>query len=234
MKTALSVLTVLLMGSTIPAFSAGSRDFGATRGDHGKVQLFVLLDDSSRSSSLGVQLPQLRSFVESLPPNVAVGIGYMQNGRVVPAQGLTEDHEKAAAALRLPMGTPGGNGSPYFALSDLAKHWPSSYSAAESGGRRVVLMLTDGVDRYYDTSEVNDPYVDAAIHDAKKNGVAVSSIYLSGAGLYGLGGRQRLFAQSRLNMVSEETGGHAYFQGLSDPVSIAPFLSDFRNRLEVQ
>ena len=215
--------------ASLPAVWAGSRDFKATRGDQGNVQLFVLLDDSSRSSSLGVQLPELRKFVESLPPNVEVGIGYMQNGRVAPAQAITEDHEKAAAALRLPLGTPGGNGSPYFALSDLSKHWQASQA-----GQRVVLMLTDGVDRYYDTSEVDDPYVDEAIHDAKQNGVTVYSIYLSGAGLYGLGGRQRLFAQSRLNQVSEETGGHAYFQGLSDPVSIAPFLTDFRNRLERQ
>lgn len=229
MKTTLSILAAVLMAS-IPAFSADSRDFGSTRGDQGKVQLFILLDDSSRSSSLGVQLPQLRSFVESLPANVEVGIGYMQNGRVAPAQAITEDHGKAAAALRLPLGTPGGNGSPYFALSDLAKHWPSK----EAGTQRVVLTLTDGVDRYYDTSEVDDPYVDEAIHDAAKNGIRVYAIYLSGAGLFGQSDRGRLFAQSRLGELSDQTGGHAYFQGFSDPVSIAPFLSDFRNRLERQ
>lgn len=40
--------------------------------------------------------------------------------------------------------------------------------------------------------------------------------------------------QSRLIQVSEETGGDAYFQGFSDPVSIAPFLKDLEERLANQ
>jgi hypothetical protein len=92
-------------------------------------------------------------------------------------------------------------------------------------------MLTDGVDRYYDNSMVDDPYVDAAVHEALKANVMVYSIYLRDAGLYDRGGRTTLFAQSRLSQVSEQTGGYAYFQDFTDPVSIAPFLQDFQNRL---
>ena len=95
-------------------------------------------------------------------------------------------------------------------------------------------MLTDGVDRYYEREIVDDPYVDAAIQDALKNGVTVYSIYLRGAGLYGRGGWTTTIAQSRLMEVSDETGGYAYFQDLSDPVTVEPFLSDFQNRLENQ
>ena len=36
-------------------------------GDLADMQLFVLLDDSSRSTSLGIQLPELKAFLESLP-----------------------------------------------------------------------------------------------------------------------------------------------------------------------
>lgn len=147
-------------------------------GDLAQMQLFILLDDSTRSSGLGIQLPELKAFVRSLPATTQVAVGYMRNGAAAIAQGFTTDHEKAASSLRLPLAAPGENGSPYFALSDLAKHWPSK----ESVGRRVVLMLTDGVDRYYDNSIVDDPNVDASIHDALKQNLIVYSIYLRDAG----------------------------------------------------
>jgi hypothetical protein len=194
------------------------------------MQLFVLLDDSTRSSSLGTQLPELKTFLVSLPATTQVAVGYMQNGTFALAQAFTADHQKAVGALRLPEALPGENGSPYFALSDLAKHWPSK----QSTDRRAVLMLTDGVDRYYGTAVVDDPYVDAAIHDTLKEGIMVYSIYLRGAGLYGRSDWVTTVAQSRLIDVCEETGGYAYFLGFSDPVTISPFLNDFQDRLANQ
>jgi hypothetical protein len=169
-------------------------------------------------------------FVKSLPPTTQVAIGYMRNGTFAISQAFTADHQQAAKALRLPEAIPGANGSPYFALSELAKHWPSK----QSTGRRAVLMLTDGVDRYYDSETLDDPYVDSAAHDALKNGVAVYSVYVRGAGFFGRGRWTTNVAQSRLTEVSEETGGHAYFETLTDPVTIEPFLSDFQNRLANQ
>jgi hypothetical protein len=64
--------------------------------------------------------------------------------------------------------------------------------------------------------------------------VMVYSIYLRGAGLYGRSDWVTNFAQSRLIEVSEETGGFAYFLGLTDPVTISPFLKDFQDRLNNQ
>lgn len=199
-------------------------------GDSADMQLFVLLDDSTRSSSLGIHLPSLRAFVQAVPATTQVGVGYMRNGMVVMAQAFTTDHEKAASAMRLPEAAAGGNGSPYFALSDLVKHWPSKQSA----NRRAVLMLTDGVDRYWDNATTDDPYVNAAIRDSLKEDVMVYSIYLRGAGLFGGGAWTTNFAQSRLMDVSEETGGYAYFENFSDPVTISPFLKDFQDRLNSQ
>jgi hypothetical protein len=166
----------------------------------------------------------------SLPASTQVAIGYMRNGTAAISQPFTVDHGKAVRALRLPLGVPGENGSPYFALSDLVQHWPSK----EPANRRAVLMLTDGVDRYYDAAIVDDPYVDTAIRDALKQGVMVYSIYLRGAGQYARSGRATNFAQSRLLEVSEQTGGYAYFEGFTDPVTIAPFLKDLQDRLDHQ
>jgi hypothetical protein len=193
-------------------------------------QLFILLDDSARSTSLGIQLGDLKSFVNSLPANTQVGIGYMRNGTFGMVQPFTNDHSKAAAALRVPQGIPGGNGSPYFALSDLAKHWPSN----QAGAHRTVLMVTDGVDRYFGNSEVDDPYVDAAIQDSLKHGLVVYSIYMRDTGLYDRRATTTLFAQSRLGQVSDETGGVAYFEELTNPVSVAPFLHNLQAQLSHQ
>jgi hypothetical protein len=199
-------------------------------GDLADMQLFLLLDDSTSSTSLGIQLPELKTFLESLPATTQVAIGYMRNGTFALAQAFTADHEEAANALRLPAGIPGENGSPYFALSDLVKHWPSK----QPTDRRAVLMLTDGLDRYYSQAITEDPYVSAAIQDSLKQGVMVYSIYLRGAGLYGRSGWLTNVAQSRLIELSQETGGYAYFQGFTDPVTISPFLFDFQDRLANQ
>lgn len=199
-------------------------------GDLAGMQLFVLLDDSTRSSSLGIQLPELKTFVNSLPSTTQVAVGYMHNGTFALAQAFTADHQKAASALRLPAAIAGENGSPYFVFSDLVDHWPSK----EATSRRAVLTLTDGVDRYYTERIVDDPYVDTAILDASKHGVAVYSIYLRGAGFYGRGDWVTTIAQSRLIQVSQETGGYAYFQDFSDPVTVAPFLSDLQDRFDHQ
>ena len=204
--------------------------FERLAGNLADMQLVVLLDDSTRSSSLGIQLPQLKSFILALPATTQVAVGYMRNGTFFSTQSFTTDHEKAADALRLPQAIPGGNGSPYFALSDLVKHWPSKQATR----RRAVLMLTDGVDRYYGSAIIDDPYVDTAMRDALKKGVLVYSIYLRGAGLYGRGGWVTNVAQSRLLEVSQETGGHAYFQDFTDPVSISPFLNNFQDRMNSQ
>jgi hypothetical protein len=199
-------------------------------GDLATMQLFILLDDSTRSSSLGVHMEELKAFIRSLPPAAQVAVGYMRNGSFRLAQSFTTDHLKAADSVRLPIAVPGENGSPYFALNDLVKHWPSP----QPGGRRAVLMLTDGVDRYWTTAEIDDPYLDEAIHNALKDGVLVYSIYLRGSGWYGRGAWVTDFAQSRLIEASEETGGNAYFETFSDPVEIAPFLKDLQGRFANQ
>lgn len=198
--------------------------------DLADTQLFVFLDDSSRSASLGIQIPELKSFLKSLPAGTQVAVGYMRNGAFALDQPFTTDHEKAANAVRLPDALPGENGSPYFALEDLVKRWPSKTPS----GRRAVLMLTDGVDRYFTSTIMDDPYVEAAMQNAVKQGVMVYSIYLRGAGFYGRGLWLTTVAQSRLMEVSDDTGGYAYFQDMTDPVTISPFLADLQNRLQNQ
>jgi len=198
-------------------------------------QIAILIDDGLRSS-IGRELDTLRSFVQGLPSGIEVLVGYMQNGRVVSQQGFTSDLGAAANSLRIPMGSPGMSASPYFCLSDFVKKWPgiegdSDLSMARTVVRkaRFVLMITNGVDPYNGSTSPmnqNSPYVDAAVTDAQRLGVPVYSIYYTDAGFRG--GRGSFSGQSYLQQVADGTGGRAYYLGTGNPVSIAPFLTQFK------
>jgi hypothetical protein len=198
------------------------------------VQVALLIDDGLRSS-VGRQLGDLKSFITSLPAGTEIFIGYMQNGRVAPAQDFTTDHAAAATNLRIPMSSAGASGSPYICLSDFIRRWPGG--AGEQGAMpaskaRFIMMLTNGVDPYNGSvslSNQNSVYVDNAVRDAQRAGIPVYSIYYGDTGIRGEAAS--FSGQSYLSQVAEGTGGRAYFQGTGSPVSISPFLDQFRNSI---
>jgi len=194
------------------------------QGDHAGLELFILLDDSS-SVSLGSQLEDIRQFISAQPATAKIGIAYMQNGIAQVAQNLTNDHTLAAKALRLPMGSPGANASPYFSLGDLIKRWPASDE------RREVLMITDGIDRYWGSGPDN-VYVDQVIEQAQRAGGIVYSIYTPGVGHYGHSYWRTYWGQNYLSQLSDETGGESYYLiGSAPPVTFAPYLEDMAKKL---
>lgn len=203
-------------------------DWLPAQGDNAGLEFFILLDDGS-GMSLGSQLDDIRHFILDQPSSTEIGIGYMRNGTARIEQNLTSDHALAAKALRLPLGIRGANASPYFSLSDLVKHWP------QSGSRREVLMVSDGIDFYYGSGDLLDPYLAAAIEDAQRAGVLVSAIYNPGAGHFGHSYWRTYWGQIYLARMADETGGEAYYIGLNGPpVAFAPYLSDLASRLNHQ
>jgi hypothetical protein len=196
-------------------------------------QIALLIDDGL-SRSAGIQLQDIKKFILTLPPGTELLLGYMQNGRVITAAPFSTDHAAAAAALRLPMGVPGESASPYFCLQEFVKNWPGSGEAGgaiHQGKARFVMMLTNGVDLYNGSTSItnqNSPYVQAALDDAQRAGVAVSSIYYRDAGF---GGRGAFSGQSYLQQLAEGTGGEAYYQGLGNPVSLTPFFEQFAHAI---
>jgi len=198
------------------------------QGEHAPLQLMILLDDGS-NTTLGTQLDDIRKFINSQPETTMVGVAYMRNGVAQIVQNLTSDHALPAKALRLPLGTIGVNGSPYFSLTDLVKRWPATTA------RRAVVMATDGIDRYYGTGDLQDPYLDEAIDNALRAGITVSAIYTPGIGHYGHSYWQTYWGQIYLSRLAEETGGEAYYIGFTGPpVSFTPFLEDVGKRLAHQ
>jgi hypothetical protein len=165
-------------------------------------------------------------------------VGFMQYGHVTSDQPFSADHALAASTLHLPEGMPGMSASPYLCLSDFVKHWPGSGASSSGFGldtsshhkARFVLMLTNGVDPYNgSTSMMNQdsPYVDAAVKDSQRAGVAVYAIYYGDAGIRGNSADNS--GQSYLAQLTQGTGGVSLWEGTGNPVSMAPFLGQFQH-----
>jgi len=200
-------------------------------------QVALLIDDGLRET-VGRELENLRSFVGNLTPGIEIFIGYMRNGSVQVAQPFTADHSQAANTLHLPEGIPGISASPYLCLSDFVKSWPGAgvqptyVGAPPPHKARFVIMITDGVDPYNGSTSVmnqGSPYVDAAVADAQRAGVAIYAIYFSDAGIRG--GSADNSGQDYLAQITQATGGMNYWEGIGNPVSTAPFLKAFQSAI---
>ena len=195
-------------------------------GERAGLELFLLIDDAA-NSSFDNQLQDLRQFINSQPASTAIGIGYMRDGIVQVVQSPTTDHAQAAKSLRLPLGDSGTSPSPYFSIVDLIKRWP------QAPLRRQVLMMSDGIDRYWGNGS-DDPYVDSAIDAVQKAGITVYSIYTPGVGHFGHNFWRINWGQNYLGELSDRTGGEMYNYMTGPAVSFSPFLDDLSGRLTHQ
>src|SRR5579863_7674418 len=87
------------------------------QGSQAGLQLFILIDDTSRDT-LSLQFSSIANFIAEQPATTEIGVGYMRNGTVYTVQNLTTDHALAEKSLRLPLGASAGYTSPYLSLSE--------------------------------------------------------------------------------------------------------------------
>jgi len=190
----------------------------------------VIMIDSGARTSISTQLSDISKFIQNLPPNAKVSIGYMENGVTQLTGPLTTDHQAALKGLHIPIGIVDEDASPYFCLSDLAKHWPSN----DPGARREVVMITDGFDYYYPSMDLQDPYMQAAINDSVRAGLTVYSIYWMNKGFVNHTMYGNNVGQNLLLEVTQATGGNSYWEGLGNPVSFQPYFKDLMRRFQNQ
>ena len=218
----------------VKVFQKGKPDAVASwvplQGDRAGLQLYILIDDTSRST-LALQYSSIDKFIEEQPATTAIGVGYMRNGTVFTAQNLTTDHALAEKSLRFPLGFGAGYTSPYLALSELMKKWP------DTKDRREVLMITSGTDPLgggFSNDPYTNPYLDAAFDQAQRGGFIVYSIYSPGVGRASRGLFRTELAQSGLDLLAQKTGGETYYLAFGSPVDITPYLQDVSNSLKHQ
>ena len=171
-----------------------------------KLYLAVLIDDSL-DSSVANQWSDLKAFFDAQPATTYISVAYVRNGTAMLAQDFTNDHELAAKALRIPIGSGGAFSSPYLSLLDLMKRWPSS------GDRRSILLISSGIDYFRGGFGPKSPDLDTAIERAQKQNINIWSIYAPDAGHRSRGFFRVSNAQSNLSQLSDETGGESYYLG---------------------
>ena len=184
--------------------------------------LAVLIQDDL-VSSVSNEIRGIAAFVRKLPPGSRVMIGYLSSGSLRVRQKFTNDLERAAKSLRIPLSSTAA--SPYnpFALTrDAVKRFES-----QPVGRRAVLVVSDGIDLsrgLTNSSPAQSIDLQRVVNDAQRLGVAVYSMYAPSAG----GGDLSLVnnGQGSLQRLSDETGGRAFFQGSGAPVSLDQYLRE--------
>jgi hypothetical protein len=195
---------------------------------HGeKLYLAVLIDDSL-DSNIASQWGDLKAFLAAQPDNTSVLVAYARNGAAMVAQDFTNDHELAAKALRLPLGSAGAFGSPYLALLDLMKRWPAS------ADRRSILLISSGIDYFRGGFDPRSPDLDSTISRAQKQNINVWTIYAPDAGHRGRGFFVANRGQMNLSQLSDETGAESFYLGTGAPVTIKPYFDELSAHLANQ
>lgn len=205
-----------------------------TRGAPSARLTFAVLIQDDLVGSVNNEIRTLAAFIRRLPPGSQVMVAYLRAGSLQVRQKFTDNLERAAASLRIPIGSSAA--APYnpFALArDAIKKFES-----QPIGRRAVLLVSDGLDvsRGVDSSNASQSVdLQRAINEAQRRSVAVYSLYVPAAGGTA-GGNQTLIGngQGALDRLSTETGGRAFFQGTNAPVSFDPFLRELNTLLSRQ
>src|SRR5712692_4600494 len=193
----------------------------------GKLYLAVLIDDSL-DSVIANQWNDLKAFFAAQPDNTYISVAYARNGTAMLAQDFTNDHEPAAKALRIPIGSAVAFTNPYLALLDLMKRWPSS------ADRRSILLFSSGIDYFRGDFWTKPSDLDSTISRAQKENINVWTIYAPDAGHRGRGFFIANRAQSYLTELSDETGAESFYLGIAEPVTFKPYFDELSTHLSNQ
>ncbi|MFN2599228.1 MAG: hypothetical protein ABR563_18815 [Pyrinomonadaceae bacterium] len=218
-QAAASLALALTATLSTPAQTANKR---AKSSDHATsasvrvrepLDLAVLVQDDL-VSRVGSELEITRDFISNLPAGSRVMVGYLTAGSLQVRQPFTDDLSRAAAALRIPAASESAAPfNPYSEVIEALKKFDSS-----DKNRNVVLLVSDGLDvsRGFDSaSSLNSVDLQRAVREAKSRRVAVYSFYAPTVGLTSRDTLAVSYGQSSLAQLSDETGGRAFFQGLS-------------------
>ena len=197
---------------------------------HGENLYLAILIDDSIDTEAASQWNDLRAFIAEQPQNAFVAVAYARNGTAMVAQDFTQDHALAAKALRIPLGNLGAFSSPYLAVQDWLKRWPSS----AGDHRSSIILISSGIDYFRGGFDPLDPDLDSTIERAQKENVNVWTIYYPGGGHISRGYFRVFNAQANLSKLSEETGAESYYLSFERPVTLRPYFDELQQHLNNQ
>ena len=227
------ISSLIFVLTLVTLFSAAQ--VGATGSPKARVRaplnIAILIQDDL-TSQVANELGVTKEFIRSLPPGSRVMVGYITSGSLQVRQPFTTDLNRAANSLRIPIAsTSASSFSPYLEVVDALKKFDPSWR-----GNNTVLLISDGLDtsRGFDSTSAGHTIdIDRTIAEANRRNVSVYSFYAPSVGLTSRNRLAASYGQSALNRVSEQTGGRAFFQGISGFVTFDSYfnrLSDELNR----
>lgn len=181
--------------------------------------------DSQVSNELGVT----RDFIRSLPSGSRVMVGYITTGTLQVRQPFTADLDQAARSVRRPISSDAASPyNPYVEVIEALR----AFNGLK--GQNAVLLISDGLDtsRGFDiTSSGNTMDLLRAIDHANKQNVMVFTFYAPSVGLTSRSRIAASYGQNSLNRLAHETGGQAYFQGITGFVTFDSYFKRLKQTL---
>jgi hypothetical protein len=204
-----------------------SRPVGDWRKDE-NLFLAILIDDSIDTRAAG-HWDNLREFIMAQPATVHIALGYIRNNTTMIAQDFTTNHELAAKALRITIGTGAIGSSPYLGTMDMLRRWP------ETGPRRSVLLISSGIDFFRgERSGPTFPDVVPLTQRAQRQNTNIWTVYFPAAAHRAHSFNLAWTGQNNLNRLSDDTGGESFFLGTGMPVSLKPYFDEIATHLSNQ
>lgn len=225
-----SILVLTMLGtSALAATPANMKESEALRVP---MNIAILIQDDL-ISRVGNELGVTRDFIRSLPAGSQVMVGYITSGSLQVRQPFTTDLNRAARSLRIPSASTGASAyNPYVEVIEALKKFDSNWK-----GPNAVLLISDGLDvshGFDSTAAGHTVDIDRTISQAKRRDIAIYSFYAPSVGFTSHSYLAASYGQSSLNRVSEETGGRAFFQGMTSFVTFDSYFNRLRQELNRQ
>ena len=196
------------------------------------LNLAILIQDDL-TPQVGNELKVTREFIRSLPNGSQVMVGYITAGSLQVRQPFTTDLEKAARSLRVPIGSTAASPfNPYVEVIEALKKFKN-----EGPNANAILLISDGLDtsRGFDSTAAGHTLdIERAISEANKRRISVFSFYAPSVGLTSRSRLAASYGQSSLNRLADETGGRAFFQGITGFVTFDSYFDRLREQLNRQ
>lgn len=233
-KVSRFLLASIMIVMSVGAFSLTNAKTNETEALRVQAQLNIaVLIQDDLIARVGTELGVTREFIRSLPAGSRVMVGYITAGTLQVRQPFTTDLNRAANSLRIPIASTSASPyNPYIEVIEALKKFDSSWQ-----GHNAVLLISDGLDtsRGFDvTSAGNTLDIERTISEANRRNTSIFSFYAPSVGLTSHSRLAASYGQSSLNRVSHDTGGRAFFQGLTSFVTFDSYFSRLRAELNRQ
>ena len=222
---------LVLTLSATATFAANSNEKRHSR-VNAPLNLAILIQDDL-TSQVSNELDVTREFIRSLPNGSRVMVGYITSGSLQVRQPFTTELDKAARSLRMPASsTTASPYNPYVELIEAFRKFDGN-----SRNRNAVLLISDGLDTSHgfdSSSAAHTVDLERAIKQANNRDIAVYTFYAPSVGLTSRSRLAASYGQSSLNRLANDTGGKAFFQGMSGFVTFDSYFERLRRALNEQ